>query len=397
MLNPMKISRRTTLLGLAAGFAAGPCSLSFADADTEKRFVVIILRGALDGLAAVVPHGDPNLASWRAGLIPSPQGPDALLDMGGFFGMHPALAGLHGLYAAGECLPVHAVAGSYRTRSHFDAQDYLECGADRRLDSGWLNRATSCLTHRKAPAGDALALGVSVPLLLRGPAMVGSYAPETADRPQPELYARIATLNAGDALTGGALAEGLRERDFSAATLGDPHKPPAPGGDTFLRFAAAAGKLLAAPDGPRIAALELGGWDTHADQASRLKTPLRQLDAGLLALKQAIGDRWPDTLILVMTEFGRTVRINGTAGTDHGTATVAFLLGGKVKGGRVAGTWPGLTQSALFENRDLMPTTEFRSLAKGALTAHLGLNPQALNTVFPGTSGTFPMEGLLRA
>jgi uncharacterized protein (DUF1501 family) len=391
------IGRRSTLLGMTAALSFGSCKLAFAEAETEKRFVVVILRGALDGIAAIVPHGDPNLDALRGKLIPQPVGPDALLDMGGFYGMHPALAGVHGLYAAGECLPIHAVAGSYRTRSHFDAQDYLECGADRRLESGWLNRAVGCLKPRKTPAGDALALGVGIPLLLRGPAMVDSYAPDAAERPQPELYARIAALNAADALTGKAVAEGLRGRDFSAATLGDPHTPPAGSGDAFARYASAAGKLLAADEGPRIAALELGGWDTHADQANRLKGPLKQLDGGLIALKQALGDRWADTLVLVMTEFGRTVRINGTAGTDHGTATVAFLLGGKVKGGRVAGTWPGLAQNALFENRDLMPTTEFRSLAKGALAAHLELDAHALNTVFPGTTAVSPMEGLLRA
>jgi uncharacterized protein (DUF1501 family) len=393
----ISLGRRTTLLGMTAALSFGACKLALAEAETEKRFVVVILRGALDGMEAVVPHGDRNLDALRGRLIPPPQGPDALLDMGGFFGMHPSLAGLHSLYAAGTCLPVHAVAGSYRTRSHFDAQDFLECGADHRLDSGWLNRAAGCLKPRKTPAGDALALGVGIPLLLRGPVMVGSYAPETSERPQPDLYARIAALNEADSLTGRAVAEGLRERDFSAATLGDPHKPPAPGSDAFVRFAAAAGKLLGAADGPRIAALEIGGWDTHADQANRVRAPLKQLDAGMMALKQALGESWADTAVLVMTEFGRTVRINGTAGTDHGTASVAFVLGGKVKGGRVAGTWPGLAQSDLFENRDLMPTTDIRSVAKGLLSAHLGLDEHALNTVFPGTSGTFPMEGLLRA
>jgi uncharacterized protein (DUF1501 family) len=216
------------------------------------------------------------------------------------------------------------------------------------------------------------------------------------ERPAPDLYARIAALNEADALTGRPLAEGLKERTFAAATLGEPH-PQGAGGDAFTRFAAAAGKLLAVPDGPRIAALELGGWDTHASQAARLRGPLRQLDGGLQALRQGLGESWADTVVLVMTEFGRTVRMNGTAGTDHGTASVAFLLGGKVAGGRVAGAWPGLAQSNLFEDRDLMPTTEFRALAKGVLSAHLGLDTRALNTVFPGTTATSPLEGLLRA
>jgi uncharacterized protein (DUF1501 family) len=392
----MQITRRAALLGLSAAFAAGPCSLALAAAGTEKRFVVVLLRGALDGLAAVVPHGDPALVQHRAGLIPPPQGPDALLDLGGFYGLHPALAGLHTLYAAGECLPIHAVAGAWRTRSHFDAQDLLECGAARRLASGWLNRTVESLPARPAAEGNAVALGTGIPLLLRGPAMVGNYAPDAAERPQPDLYARIAALNAQDRLTGRAIAEGLAARAFANTTLGGPEKPP-PGQDAFAHFCAAAGRLLAAPDGPRIAALELGGWDTHADQANRLRTPLRQLDAGLVALKQNLGAAWLQTVVLVTTEFGRTVRMNGTTGTDHGTASVAFLLGGRVAGGRVGGAWPGLAPAALFENRDLAPTTDFSGVAKGILSAHLGLAPAALANVFPGSENVAPMSGVLRA
>ncbi len=393
------LRRRTALLGLSTALAFGPFSLALAQADTDRIFVVVILRGALDGLAAVVPHGDSHLATWRAGLIPAPDKPDALLDMGGFFGMHAALKGVHGLYAAGECLPVHAVAGgAYRSRSHFDAQDFLECGADRRMETGWLNRVVGSLPPRKSPAGDALAVGSNIPLLLRGPAMVDNYAsPDGAERPAPELYSRIAALNAADALTGPAVAEGLRGRDFSVSTLGDGHPAAAAPAARFATLAAAAGKLLAASDGPRVAALELGGWDTHADQANHLVGPLTQLDGGLVALKQALGEAWQRTVVLVMTEFGRTVRMNGTKGTDHGTAGVAFVLGGRVAGGRVGGAWPGLAQSALFENRDLAPTTDLRSVAKGILGAHLGVSPSRMEDVFPGSGAAGAMSGLLRA
>jgi uncharacterized protein (DUF1501 family) len=394
----LMLNRRAALLGLTTAVTFGPCSLALAQAATDKIFVVVILRGALDGMAAIVPHGDAHLAAWRPGLIPPPDGPDALLDMGGFFGMHPALAGLHRLYAAGECLPVHAVAGgAYRTRSHFEAQDFLECGLDHRVDSGWLNRAVGCLPARKTPAGDAMAVGVNVPLLLQGPAMVGNWAPDAAERPLPDLYARIAALNAADQLTGPAVAEGLRARDFSADTLGDGQKAAGQPATSFATLAAAAGKLLAAPEGPRVAALELGGWDTHADQANRLRAPLKQLDDGLVALRQNLGEAWGRTVVLVMTEFGRTVRINGTKGTDHGTAGVTFVLGGKVAGGRVAGTWPGLAEAALFENRDLAPTTDLRSVAKGILGTHLGIGAGKLETVFPGSATASPMSSLLRA
>jgi uncharacterized protein (DUF1501 family) len=318
--------------------------------------------------------------------------------MGGFFGMHPALKGLHSLYAAGECLPVHAVAGgAYRSRSHFEAQDFLECGADQRLDSGWLNRAVACLPPRKSPAAAAMAVGAGIPLLLRGPAMVDNWAPDGADRPAPDLYARIAALNAGDALTGPAVAEGLRGRDFTSTALGDTKPAPGAPANRFATLATAAGKLLAAPDGPRIAALELGGWDTHADQAKHLVGPLTQLDDGMVALKHALGEAWSRTAVLVMTEFGRTVRMNGTKGTDHGTAGVAFVLGGQVAGGRVGGTWPGLAQSALFENRDLAPTTDLRSVAKAILGGVFGIPDHRLADVFPGSSSVSAMGGLLRA
>jgi uncharacterized protein (DUF1501 family) len=166
--------------------------------------------------------------------------------------------------------------------------------------------------------------------------------------------------------------------------------------NAFATLARSAGEMLAAPDGPRIAALEIGGWDTHTGQANRLTRPLKQLDAGLVALKTALGPAWAQTAVLVMTEFGRTARVNGTKGTDHGTGTVAFVVGGAVAGGRVRATWPGLGPDQLFENRDLAPTTDLRAVAKGMLAAHLGLDGGALGRVFPGSDGVGPMAGLIQ-
>ena len=395
------ITRRAALLGLTSAWALGRSSLAFASAPTDKRFVVVILRGALDGLAAVVPYGDRSLAGWRQGLVPGPVGsPGGMRDLGGFFGLHPALAGLHDMYVAGEMLPVHAVAGPYRSRSHFDAQDYLESGADHRMTSGWLNRVVSALPagappHAGPSGGEALAIGVSIPLLLRGPATVENWAPEGYQTPPPDLYARIAAMNATDPLTGPLIKEGYAERGLAEGALGgdgmQTHF------DSFAILAGAAGRMMAAPDGPRIVALEAGGWDTHAQQVARLGTPLRYLDKGLVALKEGLGPAWADTAVLVMTEFGRTVRMNGTLGTDHGTATVAFVLGGAVAGGRVAGTWPGLGQSQLFENRDLAPTTDLRTVALGMLANHIGLPASTFTGVFPGSDGLTPMGGLIRA
>ncbi len=399
----MMIRRRTALLGLAAGWVLGRSSLAFAGAPggpDDPRFVVIILRGALDGLAAVTPYGDADLRTYRRDLVlPEPGQEGGLLDLGGFYGLHPSLRTLHALYGEGQVLPVHAVAGHYRSRSHFEAQDYLESGADDRLNSGWLNRAVSVLQGKaNRPDGYGLAMGLTVPLLLRGAARVGSYAPAGSQHPGDDLYSQIAALNASDPVTGPAFRNGLKARGFSeAAGAGTGMPSPADRSrkpDAFTRLSAAAGQMLAQPRGPRVAALEIGGWDTHAGQAGRLAGPLAQLDRGIGALRQNLGENWKRTVVLALTEFGRTVRMNGTGGTDHGTGTVTFLAGGAVAGGKVDGTWPGLRSGQLFENRDLAPTTDLRAVAAGILCDHLRLPLHAVATVFPGPK-TEPVRGLI--
>ena len=408
----MQLTRRSALLGLGSAVSlvgvAGRASLALAAAPTEQRFVVVILRGAMDGLSAVVPYGDPALRDLRGALIPPlPGQPNGLHDLGGFYGLHPALANLYAMYQAGELLPVHAAAGPYRSRSHFEAQDYLESGADHRLTSGWLNRAVAALppapaspTGQTSAVGRALAVGVTVPLLLRGGAAVASWAPHGFATPAPDLYARIAEVNRDDRLTGPAITEGLRARGFATEVMtADGATDEASGREryAFPALAEAAGRLLAAADGPRIAAMEINGWDTHVAQVPRLEQPLHQLDTGLGALKTALGPAWRRTAVLVVTEFGRTARVNGDKGTDHGTATVAFVLGGAVAGGRVRADWPGLGSGKLFENRDLAPTVDVRAVAKGLLAGHLGLGQAALAQVFPGSGSVAPTGGLLRA
>ena len=320
-----------------------------------------------------------------------------MLDLGGFFALHPALTGMHAMYGSGQLLPVHAVAGHVRTRSHFEAQDLMESGADQRMDSGWLNRAVGQMTPGPASA-QPLSIGISAPLLLRGPAPVGAYAPQSFAQPQPDLYARLVALHEADPITGPALRQGLAERGFTGAQLAM-HQPDAPAGEryAFASLAGTAGRLLAADDGPRVAAMELGGWDTHAGQAQRLTAPLKQLDAGLVALRDGLGDAWGRTAVLVMTEFGRTVHVNGTNGTDHGTGTVAFLAGGAVAGGRVRADWPGLGDGKLFENRDLQASLDLRALAKGLLAAHLQLDRAAVLAAFPGSQDVDAASGLIRA
>lgn len=401
---PSTLPRRATLLGLTTVLAMGRSSLAVAAAPTEKRFVVVILRGAMDGLSAVVPYGDPGLAELRPQLIPPPPGQEkGLLDLGGTFGLHPALARSHALYQANELLVVHAVAGNYKVRSHFEAQDFLESGADHRMSSGWLNRAVAALPASVRKQSDAsscaIAIGGSVPLLLRGQQAVANWAPHGFAEPQQGLYQQILSLNQRDPITGPAIAAGLRDRGFGEQVMGDSQKQAPNGGDRlgFPALAKAAGAMLRAPDGPRIAAMELGGWDTHTAQVNRMAQPLSVLDTGLDALRIALDDAWRQTVVLVMTEFGRTARMNGTQGTDHGTATAAFVAGGAVAGGRVVANWPGLGRGQLFEDRDLAPTTDIRAVAKGLLAAHLGLSGTSLANVFPGGEPCQPIAGLVRA
>ncbi|MBU6358167.1 MAG: DUF1501 domain-containing protein [Rhodospirillales bacterium] len=405
----MNLSRRATLLGLATVATLGRTRLALAAAPTEARFVVVLLRGALDGMEAVIPHGDPDLARLRPGLVPQAA---SWHDLGGFYALHPALARFHTLYAAGELLAVHAIAGPYRTRSHFEAQDLLQTGVEQiGMNSGWLNRLIGELPADGDPGGIGLAAGIGTPLILRGAAPVGAYAPVGFAQPDQGLYAAISRLNAGDPVFGPAIARGLGARRFDrtafaagAAPAMDDEEMMSPAGRArpadrygFPELAARVGTLLAAAQGPRIAAFQLEGWDTHVNQMQLLPGPLGGLDRGVAALKAALGVAWAKTAVLVITEFGRTARINGTRGTDHGTATVAFLAGGAVQGGRVLATWPGLKDRQLFQNRDLAPTADLRALAKGVLAAQFGLGPQALARIFPESAAIAPMGGLLRA
>jgi uncharacterized protein (DUF1501 family) len=285
------------------------------------------------------------------------------------------------------------VAGHYRSRSHFEAQDMMESGAPQRLSSGWLNRALAGLPAAKAEQPEVgLALGLNLPLLLRGKQRVGMWAPTRPTRPSPDLYARMADLLHADPDLGPAVFEGLRGRGYAEQVGGNaPHLR-----EGFSALASMAGKLLAEPDGPRVAALELGGWDTHADQGRRLEPVLRQLDDGMNALRVELGDAWTHTAMLVMTEFGRTAHVNGNMGTDHGTGGAAFLLGGAVAGGRVLADWPGLGEGRLFEKRDLQPSRDLRAIAKGVLRDHLRLPASAIAAAFPDSAGIEAEGDLIR-
>ncbi len=390
-----RLSRRQALLGLTAAVTLGRTSMALAAPMTDHRLVVVLMRGAMDGLSTVQPYGDPAFAGLRGKLaLPAPGQPGGVLDLGGMYGLHPALPQVHAMYAAGEVTLLHAVAGHYRSRSHFEAQDCLESGADQRLHSGWLNRAVGLM-----PASGrelALSVGLSAPLLLRGPTAVEAWAPDHFAQPTADLYQRLLIMSARDPVVGPAMAEGLKQRGFAASALSGQAADPKHD-RSFEVLAGSAGRLLAQANGPRVAVLEIGGWDTHAGQDRQIATALGQLDAGLAALKAALGAAWSQTVVLAVTEFGRTVHVNGTGGTDHGTAGAALVLGGAVPGGRVRADWPGLGSGKLFENRDLAPTTDLRSVIKGVLVEHMRLPGSAMERVLPGSLDAQPMAGLVRA
>ena len=399
------ITRRRFAFGVGATFAAAAIPRRASAAQRDPRLVVIIMRGALDGLSAVAPLGDPQYIELHQELALRRDGDRAALRLDDFFGLNPAMTNFARLYDAKQALIVHAAATNYRERSHFDGQDVLESGrlAPGQTESGWLNRAVAAL-----PKGDAvgtraaLAVGVSTPLILRGPAPVLGWAASKLVPPTDDLVARLMNLyDHADPALGKALQAGL-DADKMANRHGmDDLKP---GGDLAAQMrkaATGAARLMAADDGPRIGALATEGWDTHASEGGatgRLAQLLGGLDGMFAAFETELGLCWKDTVIVAATEFGRTAHINGTIGTDHGTGTVAFLAGGAVAGGRVAADWPGLKTSDLYQGRDLKPTTDLRAVFKGILADHLGLSSASLGSaVFPDTLGVAPMKGLIAA
>jgi uncharacterized protein (DUF1501 family) len=412
---------------LAAGGALLAPRLTLARTDGgSARLVLVIMRGALDGLAAVPPYGDRDYAGLRRELaLRAPGEPGAALPLDGFFGLHPSLTFLQECYAARQLTVLHALASPYRERSHFDGQDVLENGTPQphALQTGWLNRALSAapLTGQRE-AG--VALGQNVPLVMRGPAAVTSWSQSRLSALDDDTLLRLTDLYSGDALLSSRLADALAANAIAAeggsdnpamragASSSDPAAPAGAAGSAAARPAAppkvryaevvrAAAGFLRQEDGPRVAVFDTSGWDTHANEggaAGQLAGRLAALDAALATLKQELGPAWSATAVLLVTEFGRTAAVNGTRGTDHGTATAAFLVGGAVAGGRVIADWPGLSAGALYQGRDLMPTLDLRAVLKGLLAEQLSVPSRALEqAVFPGSAAAKPLRGLIRA
>jgi uncharacterized protein (DUF1501 family) len=331
--------------------------------------------------------------------LAKPGSEGGVLDLDGTFGLHPALANLHALYRERQALVVHAAATPYRDRSHFEAQNVLEAGSaglPGGAAGGWLNRALASLVAAGKPR-EAVALADSVPLVLRGELAVASWAPSRMPVPGDDLLVRVRKLYwAADPKLAQSLYDALEIR----AIAGDANEQRMDGraGLRVAPLATAAGKFLASPNGPRIAVLDAGGWDTHANQGGAqgvLAQRLGGLDAGLAELKSSLGEHWSDTTVLVVTEFGRAAAANGTRGTDHGTAGCAFVLGGAVAGGRVVADWPGLGARDLHDGRDLRATTDLRALFKAVLHERFGVSESALaTTVFPASDHVAPLENL---
>ena len=418
-MNALMNPSRRGLLGAAAGFGLSLQMVALpalaADAALNRRkLIVVICRGGMDGLSVAPPLGDSEYRGLRGALALN----DSALPLDATFALHPQLAAVHAMAKAGEARIAPAVATPDRARSHFEAQDVLETGAAGvySTSSGWLNRAVEALSaHRKV---DALSIGATAPLILRGKVQTASWSPGRALDPQARLPGLLQDLYRNDPLLGPALARGLATEAMAKdATAGldaaqpgmmsnagraGPAAPAATRGglqqgrEAAHNLGASLAGFMREPGGPTVAAISLDGFDSHANQAGLLTGRLAYLDAVLDGVHQGLGPDWKDTVVLVATEFGRTARTNGTGGTDHGTGSTALLLGGALKPGGIVGDWPTLKQQALYENRDVAPALDMRGLFKGVLAEHMGLERAQLDkVVFPQSATVKPVLGLI--
>jgi uncharacterized protein (DUF1501 family) len=407
-------SRRELLLASGVLFAWAYLPKAARAEGRDPRFLVVVLRGALDGLAAVAPVGDPDWVALRGDKALRLDGPTPGLPLDHMFALNPAMPNLHRLYRAGQAAIVHAVATPYRERSHFDGQDVLESGlaGPGTTDSGWLNRALAAIEPggrvdaNGAGNSKAFAVGPVTPLVARGPAPVLSWTPPRLPPAGEDTLTRLLDLYRH---TDPPLARALEERIGIAAIAGAGGMETGPGKTPpvaqlrgyFGESAGSAARFMARPDGPRVGALAFDGWDTHANEGAangRLAGLLGALDGAIAAIETGMGPAWRDTVVAVATEFGRTARINGTEGTDHGTGTIALLVGGAVKGGRVIADWPGLKEANLYQKRDLKPTTDLRAVLKGVLRDHLRVPDATLAArVFPDSTAVKAAAGLVVA
>ncbi len=414
-------TRRELLKAMAVGAAAlslWPRSAWSTTAGPPPLLLVVLLRGGLDGLHALPPMGDNAWGALR-GSLPFVPGDNVAkpIAIDRDFALHPSLPYAAQLYRQKAFMPVVAIAPPYQGRSHFEAQDCVENGSAGATGTpdGWMNRCVASLHGQ-----EGLALAAAMPLIMRGPAKVGSWSPPLQSGVDPGLLRRLDALYAEDPRLAEAWSRAVAESHDEAsigagsAMVADPARATSekadaqavrnPGraqaafGGGLQAMMAAAARFMARGDGPQVAFVEDTGWDTHAAEVATLQRKLGQLDDGLKSFHEAIGPSWDRTAVVVVTEFGRTAKPNGTGGTDHGTGGVAFLAGGAIAGGRIAGRWPGLSPQDLNEGRDVRATTDMRALFKGVLAEHLHVPRDVLDgRVFPDSGAVRPMEGLLRA
>jgi len=399
---PLLTRRAFGLAGLSVTLLA---RVAEAAIPANRKFVVIICRGGMDGLSVAPPVGDSDYHDLRGALA---LGDDAL-KLDGTFALNPALPTVHALALAGQARIAPAVATPDRARSHFEAQDVLETGAGGvyATTSGWLNRTVQAMSAQGRI--EAISVGPTAPLILRGPAPAGSWSPGRSIEASARLPSLLQDLYKDDPLLGPALARGLQTETLAkesgadsanmmqgAAMQGAGRPAAAQGRDTARAMGLSLADFLKAPGGPQLAAVSLDGFDTHANQAGLLTQRLTGLDALVDGLHTGLGDQWKNTLVLAVTEFGRTARANGTGGTDHGTGSTALLMGGALKTGGIVGDWPTLKRTALFEDRDVYPALDMRGLSKGLLIDHLGVDRRALDTaIFPDSGAVKPLLGVV--
>ncbi len=383
------LNRRSLLLAGCAATLITPMARAATPESQGRKLVVVILRGAMDGLAALPKIDDPDIRAHRGALID----PNAIaLDNG--FALHSAMPTLAEMYRSKEVAFIPAFAGPYRERSHFEAQDLLECGEISKVTAdGWLNRAL-----QKAPAAySAVSIGPAQPLILRGAASrTSSWSPDILPEATDDTLMRLLDLYENDSVLKPSLSAAI-SADMIAGGMEKTAMGGGRGGPAqYVPQLQAAGKFLSQPEGPEIAVVSLEGWDTHNQQNGALQQRFTALDNGIKALKASLGETWKKTALVAVSEFGRTVRINGSQGTDHGTGGLAILAGGAIKGGRIYGDWPTLKSAALFENRDLMPTTDSRSVFKGLLRDQLGWAANDLDSaIFHESASAKAMSGLI--
>ncbi|MCY1647945.1 DUF1501 domain-containing protein [Caulobacter sp. SL161] len=401
---------RRSLLGLGASlgltvnffgtqaFAASEGELS------RKKLVIVICRGGMDGLSVAPPVGDANYGALR-GSIALQRDQVRMLD--DTFGLHPDLKAVHALAQKGQARIAPAIASPDRARSHFEAQDVLETGSAKvyGAETGWLNRTLEALAPVRPIEG--LSVGTTAPLILRGKVQAASWSPGKGVDETARLPMLLQDLYRSDPLLGPAFARGLETEAMAETAMAVQARAPmapamAAGGqnrggvETARKLGSTLGGFMTQAGGPQIAAVSLDGFDTHANQPGQIATRLVSMDAVLDGLHTGLGAEWKNTVVLVVTEFGRTARVNGTGGTDHGTASTGLILGGALKPGGIVGDWPGLADKALFENRDVAPTLDMRALFKGVLADHMGVDRALLDkTVFPDSADIRAVTGLV--